>query len=158
MKVSDGPVVPWRAFSEAVPELAAFGAARLRDAPAYLATVRASGVPRVHPVTPIVSETSLYLFMEPTSPKGRDICERGVYALHTKVPDMAGTGGEFRISGRGLPIRDPAARDAAIAAAPYVPAERYVLFELLIADAFAHGYGDVELPAPPRWSVARHGT
>ena len=37
---------------------------------ADLATVRQDGVPRVHPVTPIIGAGGLYLFMEPTSPRG----------------------------------------------------------------------------------------
>src|SRR5215204_4503017 len=31
--------------------------------------------------------TTLFLFMEPTSPKGDDIVRRGMYALHCLVPD-----------------------------------------------------------------------
>jgi hypothetical protein len=61
------------AFAAAEPELAAFVAERLRAAPSYLASVRANGAPRVHPVTPIFTGDGLYLFMEPTSPKGTDL-------------------------------------------------------------------------------------
>jgi hypothetical protein len=49
--------------------------------PAYLATVRSDGRPRFHPVTPIIADNALFVFMEPTSPKGRDLRERGWYAL-----------------------------------------------------------------------------
>ncbi|MCA9947698.1 MAG: hypothetical protein KC449_29660, partial [Anaerolineales bacterium] len=60
----------WAVFSKQAPELAAFGSKRLGDdRVAYLGTVRADGGPRVHPVTPILGE-QLFLFMEPTSPKG----------------------------------------------------------------------------------------
>jgi hypothetical protein len=42
-----------------------------------------------------------------------------------------------------------------VAAASYEPAERYVLFELLVGAARANGYGDVTLPQPRRWSADR---
>jgi len=42
-------------------------------------------------------------------------------------------------------------RAAAVAAAPYEPADRYVLYELLVASARAVSYGDVPLPEPSRW-------
>jgi hypothetical protein len=141
----------WGAFARAVPELAAFGAARLAKPPAYLATVRADGRPRVHPVTPVVTGEGLYVFMEPTSPKGADLRERGWCALHNGVPDNAGTGGEFAVSGTGVHVDDPAVRAVVVAAAAYEPAERYVLFELLVGEARCQGYGDVPLPDVRRW-------
>ncbi len=64
----------WQEFAAAAPELAAFGERRFREAEvAYLATVRPDGSPRVHPVTPVLCEGNLYLFMEPTSPKSQDL-------------------------------------------------------------------------------------
>lgn len=145
--------IAWGAFAEQEPELARFGKARLTDLPAYLATVRRSGAPRVHPVTPIFASTGLFLFMEPTSPKGRDLRERGWFALHSGVPDDEGTGGEFWISGIGRFSEAPGLRSEVMAFADYPPAERYVLFELRRAEARANGYGDVELPEPRRWSI-----
>jgi hypothetical protein len=143
----------WSDFATAVPELAAFGADRLRRPPAYLATVTADGGARVHPVTPIVSATGLYVFMEPTSPKGRDLRERRRFAMHNGVPDTDGSGGEFFLSGDGVPVGDATVRADVIAAASYEPAERYVLFELLVRAARANGYGDVTLPEPSRWTA-----
>jgi hypothetical protein len=89
--------------------------------------------------------------MKPTSPKGRDLIERHRYALHNGVPDMSGTGGEFRVSGRGVPVLDRESRAVAARAAAYDPADRYVLFELLVSEARCNGYGDVELPEPRAW-------
>jgi hypothetical protein len=63
----------WGVFRAAHPSLAAFGVERLGGPPAYLATVRSDGAPRVHPVTPIIGGDHLFLFMEPTSTKGRDL-------------------------------------------------------------------------------------
>ena len=141
----------WGAFAEAEPELAAFVAERLRTAPAYLATVRASGAPRVHPVTPIFTADGLYLFMEPTSPKGADLREREWFALHNGVPDNAGTGGEASVSGTGHPVVDDAVRTTAAAAATYNPDDRHVLFELRPTEVRCNGYGDVTLPERRRW-------
>jgi pyridoxamine 5'-phosphate oxidase-like protein len=141
----------WAEFEAAAPDLAAFGTERLRQAPAYLATVRAGGGPRVHPVSPIIGGGRLFLFMEPTSPKGNDLRQRGQYALHSGVPDSNGTGGEFFLSGRAEYSGDPELRTIAEVAAGYDPAERYILFVLSVENARCNGYGDVVLPTPSRW-------
>jgi hypothetical protein len=141
----------WGAFAAAEPELAAFVADRLLAAPSYLATVRASGAPRVHPVTPIFTADGLHLFMEPTSPKAADLRERGWFALHNGVSDNAGTGGEASVSGTGHPVDDAAVRAMVAAAASYEPADRYLLFELQPTEVRRNGYGDVTRPEPRRW-------
>ena len=153
-RVGQGLSVPWGEFAAQAPGLAEFGAERLTAVPAYLATVDAAGAPRVHPVTPIVGDGRLFLFMEPTSPKGDDIVSRGSYALHCQVPDSNGTGGEFYVRGHGERLDSPQLRAAAVKAASYTPNDRYVLFELRIAEARCNGYGDVALPAPRSWRVS----
>ena len=100
----------WGDVVAANPELAAFVADRLRAAPCYLATVRASGAPRVHPVTPILTDAGLYVFMEPASPKGTDLRERASFALHNGVPDNSGTGGEASVAGTGHLVDDDCGR------------------------------------------------
>ena len=60
----------WDEFATAAPELAAFGLKRLETKVAYLATLRRDGSPRVHPVSPFVADGHLFVYMEPTSPKG----------------------------------------------------------------------------------------
>lgn len=141
----------WGELAAQEPELAAFGAERLRAAPAYLATIRRDGRPRVHPVTPILTADGLFLFMEPTSPKGRDLRERGHFAMHSGVPDNQGSGGEVFLSGLGVPVDDAGIRDVVARAASYEPEERYVLFELRLTEVRGKSYGDVPLPARPRW-------
>jgi hypothetical protein len=91
--------------------------------------------------------------MEPASPKGRDLRERGTYALHSGVPDSNGTGGEFCLSGTATLVEDQELRNVAVNAASYSPAERYILFELGITNAACNGYGDVTLPSPTHWPV-----
>jgi len=141
----------WSDLAAIEPELAAFGEDRLKAAPAYLATIRKDGVPRVHPVTPIVGAGGLFLFMEPTSPKGRDLRDRGWFALHNGVPDEEGTGGEFWIAGRGVAVEDPETRSAVAAASSYPAEDRYLLFELTVHEVRCNGYGDVHLPATTTW-------
>jgi hypothetical protein len=145
----------WGELASDEPELAAYSADRLNRAPAYLATVRATGAPRVHPITPIVATDGLYVFMEPKSPKAADLRERGWYALHSGVPDMNGSGGELMISGVGVAVIDPEVRADAAKAASYEPADRYILFELLVEEVRVTGYGSDPLPARRRWSAPR---
>jgi hypothetical protein len=49
----------WRALADPAPDLAAFGAERLHDRVAYLATRKADGSPHLHPVRPVVDERFL---------------------------------------------------------------------------------------------------
>lgn len=126
----------WNKLEIADPELAAFGAERfVSTSVAYLATVRSDGAPRVYPVTPIIGEGCLFLFMEPTSPKGHDLQRDGRYAMHCSVENSGGGGGEFFISGRARLVEDPALRQIATNASNFTPADRYILFELSLEHA-----------------------
>ena len=131
----------WAEFAEQAPELAAFGQVRFQQGVAYLGTVRADGGPRVHPVTPIIGE-QLFLFMEPTSPKGADLRRDGRYTLHCAVEDSGGGKGEFYVRGRGTWTDDPLLREQAVRAASYAPQERYILFVLTVEFAFMNQYVD----------------
>jgi hypothetical protein len=142
----------WSEFAQQVPEIAAFGEARFRTGVAYLGTLRRDGSPRVHPVTPIVGE-HLFLFMEPTSPKGKDLKRDPRYTLHCSVDNMNGGEGEFYVAGRATPIDDPVLRAQAVQAAPYDPQDRYVLFMLSIEVAFMNTY-TAGNPGPRRWQSA----
>ena len=55
------------------PALADFGEKRFASGVANIVTVMKDGAPRVHPVTPIIGDDRLFLFMEPASPKGHDL-------------------------------------------------------------------------------------
>src|SRR5438105_5066267 len=52
----------------------------------YLATVRADGGPRVHPVSPVITDDGLYCFII-DSPKRCDLERDGRYALHAFPPE-----------------------------------------------------------------------
>ncbi len=67
----------WQDFAAAAPELAEFAFGRINKRLAYLATLKADGAPRVHPVSPFVGAGHLYVYMAPTSPKVRDLGRDG---------------------------------------------------------------------------------
>ncbi len=142
----------WKDFAQQAPELAAFGTARFQSGVAYLGTVRADGGPRVHPVTPIIGE-QLFLFMEPTSPKGKDLLRDARYTLHCAVADANGGEGEFYVRGRATLTDDPLLRKAAVQAAAYQPQDRYILFVLTVEFAFMNCYVDGQ-PTPRRWEAS----
>jgi hypothetical protein len=139
----------WKEFAEMAPEFAVFGIERFQRGVAYLGTVRPDGGPRVHPVTPIIGE-QLFLFMEPTSPKGKDLQRDGRYTLHCAVEDSSGGGGEFYVRGRGVFTDDPLVREQAIAASSYKPQERYVVYMFSIEFAFMNQYEEGG-PTARRW-------
>ena len=140
----------WKILAEQQPELAAFGAERLNGQVAYLATVRKDGSPRVHPMTPIIGQGHLFVFMEPTSPKGHDLRRDGRYAIHCAVSDNSGASGEFIITGRAHVIDDPELRALAVSLASYEVVERYILFEFDIESAASTIYPD-DRPARQFW-------
>ena len=141
----------WGEFAEASPELAAFGAERFESTHvAYLGTERKDGWPRVHPVSPIIGQGHLFLFMEPTSPKGHDLLRDGRYALHSSVSDSSGASGEFSVSGKAVSADDPAIRAMATEAASYTPEDRYILFELTVERASSTVYEDGQ-PVRRQW-------
>ncbi|MEA4909272.1 MAG: pyridoxamine 5'-phosphate oxidase family protein [Anaerolineaceae bacterium] len=133
----------WKEFTHQAPEMAAFGYARFSagasSGVAYLGTLRPDGSPRVHPVTPILGE-QLFLFMEPTSPKGKDLQRDPRYTLHCSVEDANGGQGEFYVRGRATRSVDPGLRAQAALAAPYAPQDDYVLFVLSVEFAFMNTY------------------
>jgi hypothetical protein len=139
----------WKAFAQHAPDFADFGKARFQSEVAYLGTIRADGSPRVHPVTPIVGD-QLYLFMEPTSPKGKDLQRDARYSLHCSVEDSSGGGGEFYVRGRAKFTDDPLVREQAIRASSYTPQDRYILFILSVEFAFMNNYVDGK-PDTRRW-------
>lgn len=143
----------WKSLEDEQPELAAFGAERLDGKVAYLATVRKDGSPRVHPMTPIIGDGHLFVFMEPTSPKGHDLERDGRYAIHCAVTDTSGVSGEFIVTGQAHLIDDAELRAMAVRYCSYTPRERYVLFEFEIETAASTTYPDGK-PVHQSWKVS----
>lgn len=143
----------WGQFAEHTPELAAFGQTRFSSRVAYLATIRADGSPRLHPVTPIIGKGRMFLFMSERSPKGHDLQRDGRYALHCSVENDEGGGGEFVVRGQANFIEKSDTVTWALAAeVGYTPKPTYVLFEFLIVEAFATTYPDGE-PTYQKWTA-----
>jgi hypothetical protein len=140
----------WATFEAEAPELAAAGR-RLLWIPGvgfgYLATTRADGGPRLHPINVVIHGGALLAFLVP-SPKLADLQRDGRFALHTT--GSAEENDEFLILGRA---RSAAAIDraAAAAAAGYSVGEDHVLMELDIDRAMWAEYA-----SPPRWPPTYH--
>jgi hypothetical protein len=115
-------VASWDEFAASEPALASRGKQLLLiedpDAPyeaglGYLATVRADGGPRVHPISPAIHDGRLYAFIVRTSPKRADLLRDGRYALHSwPLPVEADSFNdeEFYLTGRSALVEDEAVR------------------------------------------------
>ena len=148
-------MIAWAQFAAAAPDLAAFGKQRLEKRIAYLATIRADGSPRVHPVSPFIAEGRLFVYMELTSPKRHDLRRDARYSMHCAVEDNSGGGGEFLTRGHGEEITDAESREMAFRQAKaigYDPKERYALFELSIEEAMRTTYPE-DQPKRIRWKA-----
>jgi hypothetical protein len=134
----------WSEFTDAAPDLAEIGLALLdRHQLAYLATIRADGSPRLHPVSPKIIAGGLYVCTPRSSPKAADQIRDGRYVMHLLPGDRDD---EFRIRGRARLItdRDEAAR--IIAQGPhYFRIEEY-LFEYDIEEAATAYWENVGQP------------
>jgi Pyridoxamine 5'-phosphate oxidase len=142
----------WKILEDQSPALAQFGMQRLNGKVAYLATLRKDGSPRVHPMTPIIGEGHLFVFMEPTSPKGHDLQRDGRYAIHCSVGDTSGESGEFIIAGQARLIDDPEVRALAARLSSYRPADRYILFEFDVSSAASTIYPEGQ-PVRQNWKA-----
>lgn len=145
-------MMKWKDFEEVEPELARFGKEHFASNVAYLGTLRKNGYPRVHPVTPIVSSDNIFLFMEPTSPKGKDLIRNGKYSLHSLVTHSSGSDGEFWMRGKAQKVTDPNLRNEAIDSSSYNPADRYILFQLFLEEAGSTVYENGK-PSYKRWKL-----
>lgn len=92
-------VVTWGEFAAIDARLSAHVAERITGRLCYLATIRADGLPRVHPVGLNVRGSQLIVPMSPSSPKGADLRRTGRYAAHCAVEDNNGGGGEVLLTG-----------------------------------------------------------
>jgi hypothetical protein len=104
--VEHAEMASWSAFASERPELAAAGRELLYQhgvGLAFLATVRADGGPRLHPMCPLLREEGLFAFIVP-SPKQRDLHRDGRYAMHSFPCES--NEDAFYSSGRATPIDD----------------------------------------------------
>jgi hypothetical protein len=151
--------IRWDAFAQAAPALAESGRQLLYQhgsGLAFLATVRADGAPRLHPVCPVVGAGGLYVFIGNQSPKLHDLRRDGRYALHS-FP-APGVDDEFVVSGRAAAVDDRALYDRVLATylAQGTTTSDDTLFELLIDRALHARYGPRPSwpPVYSRWPSA----
>ena len=142
----------WQTLEEEAPGIASFGQKRLDGKVAYLATIRKDGKPRVHPVTPIIGEGHCFIFVDPDSPKVRDLSENGFYSLHCAMNDSSGSSGEFQVTGIADQIDHVDMRQLAVSVSSYRPSARYLLFELRLLEVLAISYRGGR-PDRSRWSA-----
>jgi hypothetical protein len=131
----------WSDFAAAEPSLASAIRALLQQygpGMGYLATIRTDGGPRVHPVSPVLTDSGLYCFLV-DSPKRHDLERDGRYALHSYPPEDSDD--EAYVTGRAVPVSDPvviARLSDGLRASPDVD---WQLFELLIEVAMLRRHG-----------------
>jgi hypothetical protein len=128
----------WTQFAAASPRLAAEIRALFHQygpGLGYLATVRPDGGPRVHPVSPLLTEDGAFCFLI-DSPKRRDLERDGRYALHAFPAEESDV--EAYITGRARPVTDPATIARVAARAGAHAAVDWRLFELHIDVAMVH--------------------
>ena len=131
----------WFEFATAEPSLASAVRALLQQygpGMGYLATVRPDGGPRVHPVSPVLTQAGLYCFLV-DSPKRRDLERDGRYALHSYPPEDSDD--EAYVSGRAVPVNDPVVIAQLADALHASPDVDWRLFELLIDVAMLRRHG-----------------
>jgi hypothetical protein len=151
--------VRWGVFADEAPNVAEAGRTLLYQhgtGLAYLATLRADGAPRLHPVCPVVCEGGLYVFIGNHSPKLRDLQRDGRFSLHTfpcvDVDD------EFMVSGTAVDAESFGVRDAVYAAyiATGATTSNDTLFELLV-DRAMHAKYEGRPSWPPDYRRWRAG-
>jgi hypothetical protein len=90
----------WSELAAQAPDVAEGGAQLLYQygpGLGYMATIRPDGGPRLHPMCPILCDGELWAYILRASPKGRDLCRDGRYALHACGPDDVDD--EFYVTG-----------------------------------------------------------
>ena len=150
----------WSEFAAAQPGLAA----AIRDLVhhygsgfGYLATVRADGGPRVHPVSPVITDEGFFCFII-DSPKRRDLDRDGRYALHSFPPED--NDDEAYLSGTAAPVtnRDQVARMASrLRAEPRVDWRLYE-FAVDVAMVARHGVFEGATRGDVAYEVWREAT
>lgn len=104
----------------------------------YLATVRADGGPRVHPVSPVITDEGLFCFVV-DSPKRRDLERDGRYALHSFPPEESDD--EAYVAGRARPVTDQAQVELLAGNLRAEPQVDWRLFEFTVDVAMVARHG-----------------
>jgi hypothetical protein len=130
----------WSEFSLEEPALARLGKEMLfPNQPhlglAFLATIRKDSAPRLHPISLVYAQGSLFVFIPRASPKCADLRRDGRYALQAFPPPDNKDGREFYLTGVAHRIHDEQTRQQIIADTGIAVEEFEQLFECLINQA-----------------------
>jgi hypothetical protein len=131
----------WSEFLAAEPQLASAIRALLQQygpGMGYLATVGPDGGPRVHPVSPVITDEGLYCFVV-DSPKRRDLERDGRYALHSYPPEDSDD--EGYVTGVARPVLDTVIVDRLAGALRASPQVDWRLFEFTVDVALVRRHG-----------------
>ena len=148
----------WQALEDASPRIAARGRELImRSGPGrgMLASVTATGLPRIHPVSVMILDGRLLVFSIDASPRTRAFLEDGRYAFHAHL-DLAHPD-ELLLRGHAIAVTDATLRERALAAWPFDASEGYTLFELSIEHALL-GERETTDDWPPRYTTWRAPT
>ncbi|MCC6237967.1 MAG: hypothetical protein IT299_10385 [Dehalococcoidia bacterium] len=123
----------WVPFEGGSSALAAAGERLLTASPgiAYLGTVSAAGVPRVHPFMPRVVDGDLVAFVIAGSPKARDLLEGRPCVVYSALADEDE---EFWVRGTAWAIDDRARIEGALQAMPWAKLDTETLMAFEIRD------------------------
>lgn len=153
-------MLTWNQFAASNPALAKAGEELIFQhgvGLAFLATVRKDGAPRLHPVCPVLSNSRLYVFILPDSPKRWDLHRDGRYALQS-FPEPRPDSDEYYISGRAEAVDETGEFESVFADAEHPASRDEILFELLVDRAMHtqwEGFGTADYrPVHSKWSYS----
>ncbi len=146
----------WSHFATGEPDLAALAERVMRRyGIAYLATVRAGGAPRLHPICPVVVAGKLCAGLIPNTPKQRDLDRDERFALHT----LPGPGdAEFAIAGRARKLTPDEILELSADAGDRVEISLDTAFyelcpERIDCTVYDAGQGHLPTPARTKWTA-----
>lgn len=140
-------MIGWSDLESAAPAVMSAGHRLLkRNEVAFMATVSATGRPRVHPFVPRVVDGRLVAFISSASPKLRDLRDRRQVAIHA-LPGAEDE--EFCLSGEAVELTsDPDLRARAVEAMGFATGvdSDHVLFEFVFDRALHTRWLDFGTP------------
>jgi hypothetical protein len=144
----------WAAFAADAADLADAGRRLLEDEPgvpgvAFLGTVGADGLPRIHPFIPAVVDGRLWAFVI-ESPKQGDLDRTGRYAIHSRLGPRDES---FFCAGNAQRVDAEEIRSTVSGGMPYSDIDdRHVLYEFRIARALWTTWTTPTSPVHRTWT------
>jgi hypothetical protein len=132
--------VRWQELERACPELAQLGRERfVSDELVLVGSIRGDGTPRISPVEPDFVAGELMLGMMWQSRKALDLLRDPRLVVHSVPSSRLNPGGDLKLYGRAVDVRDPALRrehaEATFARIGWRPTEPYHCFSVDVLEA-----------------------